>query len=66
MGQAEQDILNSVTARPKQISIQAFFMDDTEITNNEYRQFVFWVRDSIAKKTIGDDQIITDENGNER
>ena len=23
-------------------------MDDTEITNNEYRQFVHWVRDSIV------------------
>ena len=23
-------------------------MDATEITNNEYRQFVYWVRDSIA------------------
>ncbi|MCX6350513.1 MAG: SUMF1/EgtB/PvdO family nonheme iron enzyme [Bacteroidetes bacterium] len=66
MGQSEQDILGSLTQRPKQVSIPAFFMDDTEITNNEYRQFVFWVRDSIAKKTIGEDQLITDENGNER
>lgn len=66
MGQTDQDILGSVTARPKQVSIQAFFMDDTEITNNEYRQFVFWVRDSIAKKTLGEDHIITDDNGNER
>jgi hypothetical protein len=23
-------------------------MDETEITNNEYRQFVQWVRDSLA------------------
>ena len=30
-------------------SIDAFWMDDTEITNNEYRQFVNWVRDSIAR-----------------
>jgi gliding motility-associated lipoprotein GldK len=29
-------------------------MDETEITNNEYRQFVFWVRDSIARKILGD------------
>jgi gliding motility-associated lipoprotein GldK len=28
-------------------------MDDTEITNSEYRQFVYWVRDSIARKTLG-------------
>ena len=28
-------------------------MDETEITNNEYRQFVFWVRDSIAHVILG-------------
>jgi sulfatase modifying factor 1 len=28
-------------------------MDDTEITNNEYRQFVEWVRDSIAHEMMG-------------
>jgi gliding motility-associated lipoprotein GldK len=66
MGQTEQDIINSMTAKPKQVSIHAFFMDDTEITNNEYRQFVFWVRDSMAKKTLGEDHILTDDNGNER
>jgi len=28
-------------------------MDATEITNNEYRQFVFWVRDSVAARALG-------------
>ncbi len=30
------------------VTVDAFWMDETEITNNEYRQFVNWVRDSIA------------------
>ena len=29
-------------------------MDETEITNNEYRQFTNWVRDSIAHRLLGD------------
>ena len=29
-------------------------MDETEITNDEYRQFVNWVRDSIARTILGD------------
>ena len=29
-------------------TVEAFWMDETEITNNEYKQFVHWVRDSIA------------------
>jgi gliding motility-associated lipoprotein GldK len=62
MGQSEQDILNSLTQRPKQVSIQAFYMDDTEISNNEYRQFVYWVRDSIVANTLGEPYVSTDDN----
>ena len=48
IGNSDQDISFSLQQRTKQISIQGFYMDDTEITNNEYRQFTNWVRDSIA------------------
>lgn len=39
MGQNDQDVNYSQIARTRQISISAFWMDDTEITNNEWRQF---------------------------
>ena len=29
-------------------------MDETEITNSEYRQFVFWVRDSIIRLNLAE------------
>jgi gliding motility-associated lipoprotein GldK len=48
MGQTDQDITFGQLAQNKQVSVSAFFMDETEITNSEYRQFVNWVRDSIA------------------
>ena len=48
IGPSDQDITNTFVQRPRTISIQGFYMDDTEITNNEWRQFVYWVRDSIA------------------
>lgn len=48
MGQTDQDITFSQTAQNKQVTVQAFYMDETEITNSEYKQFVNWVRDSIA------------------
>lgn len=60
MGQSDEDIVYALTSRPMQVSIQAFFMDDTEITNNEYRQFVFWVRDSLAREILQGDYM--DEN----
>ena len=48
IGPSDQDVNNSLWQRTKSISIQGFYMDDAEITNNEYRQFVFWVKDSIS------------------
>jgi sulfatase modifying factor 1 len=48
MGPSDEDVNYAYTARNKQVSINGFWMDATEITNNEYRQFVYWVRDSIA------------------
>jgi len=53
MGPSDEDINFNYTARNKQVSINGFWMDATEITNNEYRQFVYWTRDSIALKELG-------------
>ena len=68
MGPSDQDVPYSQTAQSKTVSVQAFYMDVTEITNNEYRQFVYWVRDSIAHRLLGeaggDDHLTkTDEYG---
>ena len=53
MGPSDEDVNYAFTARNKQVSISGFWMDATEITNNEYRQFTNWVRDSIAGKLMG-------------
>ncbi len=67
MGLNDQDVPNSMTAFQKTVSIAPFWIDETEIINNEYRQFVYWVRDSIAYKMLGDDfeqyLITQDDNG---
>jgi gliding motility-associated lipoprotein GldK len=52
MGPSDEDVSYSFTARNKQISINGFWMDATEITNDEYRQFVYRVRDSIAASIL--------------
>ncbi|MBX3242714.1 MAG: SUMF1/EgtB/PvdO family nonheme iron enzyme [Chitinophagaceae bacterium] len=53
MGPSDEDINYAFTSRNRQITISGFWMDATEITNNEYRQFVYWVRDSIAGDKLG-------------
>ena len=65
MGAADEDITSSYLVQPKAISVSAFFMDETEITNDEYRQFVFWVKDSIARTILGDvrpEEFLVEEN----
>lgn len=52
MGPSDEDISYNYTTRNRQVSIPGFWMDATEITNNEYRQFVNWTRDSLAYKIL--------------
>lgn len=52
MGENDGDVPFLHQTRAKTVSVQAFYMDQTEISNNEYRQFVEWVRDSIAREKI--------------
>ena len=54
MGAGEEDVAYALTTQPRTVTIAAFYMDETEVTNNEYRQFVYWVRDSIARVLLGD------------
>ena len=56
MGQSDQDVPFAQYTRAKTVSVQAFYMDQTEISNNEYRQFVYWVRDSLARRILADGQ----------
>lgn len=60
-GQADQDIFQSYIEPNKQMTITAFWMDETEITNNEYRQFVEHVVDSIARYLLDEDDLFYEE-----
>ncbi len=54
MGSGVQNVTYGKTPQPRNMQISSFFMDETEITNNEYRQFVSAVADSIARKILGE------------
>jgi len=51
LGPSDEEVRTNTTSR--HVTVASFWMDDTEITNNEYRQFVYWVKDSIARKLLG-------------
>lgn len=52
IGPSDDEVSDAPT-HSRIVSVESFWMDDTEITNNEYRQFVYWVRDSIARGMLG-------------
>lgn len=60
MGKSDDDIAGINDAPTKTATVRAFYMDETEITNSEYRQFVNWVRDSILRTRLA---ILADEIG---
>ena len=53
-GVSEPDSAWNLRADARGMSVDAFWMDETEITNSKYKQFVFWVRDSIIRERLAD------------
>lgn len=64
VGPSDQDVNFSLQQRSRSKSVQGFYMDETEITNNEYREFVYYVRDSIAHTLLG--HFEEDDQGNKK
>ena len=52
MGKSDDDIAAIKDAPTKTVTVRSFYMDETEITNSEYRQFVQWVRDSVIRARL--------------
>jgi len=52
VGSEEKDSLWGINDPSRDISIDAFWMDQTEISNSKYKQFVYWVRDSIIRERL--------------
>ncbi len=60
MGKSDDDFVAVNDAPTKTVTVRSFYMDETEITNAEYRQFVEWVRDSTVRLKLA---VLADEVG---
>ncbi len=60
MGRNDEDVTWAHRAPTKTVTLEAFWMDVTEISNNQYRQFVFHVRDSLLRLELskGDEDFL--------
>ena len=61
VGLEKNDSLWGTVTPTKEISVDGFWMDQSEVTNSMYRQFVEWVRDSIIRERLADPQYGGDE-----
>ena len=61
MGIDGQDSLWGKKTPRRDISVDGFWMDQDEITNSQYKQFVMWVRDSILRTRLADPSYGGDE-----
>jgi len=52
MGKQDEDIVGTMSAPTRTVTVRPYYMDETEITNSEYKQFVYWVRDSIVRTKL--------------
>ena len=55
MGPSDQDVPFAINTSSKTVTMPAFYIDVHEISNNEYRQFCEWVKDSLYRNTLAED-----------
>lgn len=52
MGRQDEDLSGTLLAPARTVSLTHFYMDETEISNSEYKQFVNWVKDSVVRTEL--------------
>ena len=66
MGKSDEDVAQLQNAQARTVTVPSFYMDETEITNSEYRQFINWVKDSVAlslmARKAAEEELTPDDN----
>ena len=44
MGQVQQDVMFDWNNKPRTVTVSSFYMDETEVKNIDYREYLFWQR----------------------
>jgi len=60
----EDTFLLFMPTTARRMSMEDFYLGETEVTNKQYKEFVAWVRDSVAHCQM--DHIYVDEKGKQR
>ena len=44
MGQVEEDVIRDWNNVPRRVTVSSFYMDENEVTNVDYREYLYWLR----------------------
>ena len=44
MGRVEEDFQRDWNNQPSRVTVASFYMDESEVTNADYREYLYWVR----------------------
>jgi gliding motility-associated lipoprotein GldJ len=44
MGRVQQDVMFDWNNQPRTVTVSSFYMDETEVTNVDYREYLFWIK----------------------
>ncbi|HEX2921354.1 MAG TPA: gliding motility lipoprotein GldJ [Bacteroidales bacterium] len=44
MGQVQEDVMFDWNNKPRTVTVSSFYMDETEVRNVDYREYLFWLR----------------------
>ena len=44
MGQVEEDFIKDWNNIPRRVTVSSFYMDENEVTNLDYREYLYWLR----------------------
>lgn len=44
MGKVEEDVMHTGDNPPRRVTVASFYMDETEVRNIDYREYLYWLR----------------------
>src|SRR5688572_14334897 len=53
MGRVEQDVEYNWDNIPRRVTVSSFYMDETEITNHDYREYLWWLSRTFGEEFPG-------------
>src|ERR1700722_6861697 len=42
MGRVQDDVMSDWNNVPRRVTVSSFYMDETEVTNTDYREYLYW------------------------